>query len=63
MALENADAKVLVNGATPNNLRYADDTAVFSDSLKGVQKLISRMVDASSEWNYLSISRKDHGYY
>lgn len=48
-ALENVDAGVLVNGERINNIRYADDTVVFADSLEGLQELMDRIVEAGSE--------------
>lgn len=38
MAVDNTDAAVLIDGERLNNVRYADDTVVFSRVLRGIDK-------------------------
>lgn len=49
-ALYELDEGILVNGERLNNIRYADDTVVFADSMEGLQRLMDRVVESSSKY-------------
>jgi len=38
-SLKDSEIEILVNGDRLNNIRYADDTIIFADSLEGLQTL------------------------
>lgn len=42
---------IKINGQNINNLRYADDTVLISDSANGLQALIDRVVEACGRYN------------
>ncbi|KAL1447016.1 hypothetical protein WDU94_015647 [Cyamophila willieti] len=46
-ALQDIDEGISINGVKLNNLRYADDTIVFSDTLEGLQTLMIRVTETS----------------
>uniref|UniRef100_A0A8D9EV91 Craniofacial development protein 2 n=1 Tax=Cacopsylla melanoneura TaxID=428564 RepID=A0A8D9EV91_9HEMI len=46
-ALQDIDEGISVNGLKLNNLRYADDTIVFADTIEGLQTLMNRIHDTS----------------
>lgn len=48
-SLENTDIRILLNGERVNNIRYADETVTFTDSMNSIQKLMTRIVDSSSQ--------------
>lgn len=45
--LEDVNEGILINGKRLNNLRYADDTAIIANILKGSLRLISRIAEMS----------------
>lgn len=49
-ALENIDQEILLNGERINNICYADDTAVFDNSLIGLQELMNSINGASEQY-------------
>lgn len=49
-ALDNIQEGITINGAKLNNIRYADDTIMFADSLQGLQKLMDRVTEISSQY-------------
>lgn len=49
-ALENIEAGILINGEKLNNIRYADDTVVFADTLEGLQELIDKITTSSQKY-------------
>ena len=49
-ALEDQEEGISVNGRKLNNIRYADDTIVFADSIEGLQLLMDRVVEKSSQY-------------
>lgn len=49
-ALEDIDAGIKINGENINNIRYADDTAVFADSLENLQELMTRITETSQRY-------------
>uniref|UniRef100_A0A8D9AT98 Craniofacial development protein 2 n=1 Tax=Cacopsylla melanoneura TaxID=428564 RepID=A0A8D9AT98_9HEMI len=49
-ALEDAEEGLPINGTRLNNIRYADDTIVFSDSQEGLQNLVNRISVTSSKY-------------
>lgn len=50
LSLDDVDEGILINGERLNNIRYADDTIVFADSLEGLQSLITRIANFSKEY-------------
>ena len=46
-ALDEIDEGILLNGERINNIRYADDTVIFADSIDGLQHLMSNLEDCS----------------
>lgn len=57
-ALGNTDSGVIISGERLHNTRYADDTVVFIDSLKGLHELMDRVVDPSSKYRLPFCIRK-----
>lgn len=49
---------ILINGDFLNYLRYADDTAIFAESMEGSQQLINKVVEEST--NYRLDLTMDH---
>ena len=49
-ALEGMEVGILLNGERINNLRYADETVVFTDSLDDLQNLMERLVHSSQQY-------------
>ena len=49
-ALEDSEAGILVNGQRLNNIRYADDTVVFTDNPADLQHLMSRIARVSQQY-------------
>lgn len=49
-ALNEIEEGISINGTRLNNLRYADDTIVFTDSIKGLQLLMDRIIEASMRY-------------
>jgi len=43
--LENTNDGILLKGVIINNLRYADDTVLISDTVEGLQRLIDRVIE------------------
>jgi hypothetical protein len=41
--LNEVEEGISINGTSLNNLRYADDTIVFADTIKGLQILIDKI--------------------
>ncbi|KAI5708046.1 hypothetical protein M8J77_015361 [Diaphorina citri] len=56
-ALEEVDEGIPLNGERLNNIRYADDTIVFSDSLEGLQSLVNKIAAVSAKYG-LDINSK-----
>lgn len=54
-ALENTNRGIRVNGEIINNIRYADDTVLLSDSIEGLQELLNK-VNQTSEVYGLSLN-------
>ena len=46
-ALGDIDEGILINGKRLNNIRYADDTIIFADSMEGLQTLVERVAETS----------------
>lgn len=46
-ALENTEIGIPLNGERLNNIRYADDTVIFADSLENLQILMNRVTESS----------------
>ncbi|KAL1450960.1 hypothetical protein WDU94_003263 [Cyamophila willieti] len=49
-ALEEIQEGIPINGVRLNNIRYADDTIVFADSIEALQQLIDKIVETSSRY-------------
>uniref|UniRef100_A0A8D8Q762 Craniofacial development protein 2 n=1 Tax=Cacopsylla melanoneura TaxID=428564 RepID=A0A8D8Q762_9HEMI len=49
-ALYEGDEGILLNGERLNNIRYADDTVIFADSLEGLQSLITKVNTVSENY-------------
>jgi Reverse transcriptase (RNA-dependent DNA polymerase) len=49
-ALDGQHEGILVNGECLNNIRYADDTVVFADSLQSLQDMMNRVTKKSEEY-------------
>ncbi|KAL1458712.1 hypothetical protein WDU94_008838 [Cyamophila willieti] len=49
-ALENIEEGIPINGVRVNNIRYADDTIIFADTLQGLQTLMDRVVEVSAQY-------------
>ena len=49
-AFEDFEAGILVNGQRLNNIRYADDTVVFTDNPADLQHLMSRIAGVSQQY-------------
>lgn len=47
IALENTGLGVLLNGEPVNNMRYEDDTMIFTDSMDRLQEFMNIIKDAS----------------
>lgn len=46
-ALEGTENDIKVNGKCLNNIRSTDDTAIFTNSIVGLQYLMDRVVEVS----------------
>ncbi|XP_030761016.1 serine/threonine-protein kinase SIK2-like [Sitophilus oryzae] len=44
------DEGISINGAPLNNLRYADDTIVFADTIQGLQNLMNSLTESSRKY-------------
>jgi len=40
---------ILINGNCINNIRYADDTVVFADSLEDLQAIMTKITQTSKQ--------------
>uniref|UniRef100_A0A8D8YBA7 Craniofacial development protein 2 n=3 Tax=Cacopsylla melanoneura TaxID=428564 RepID=A0A8D8YBA7_9HEMI len=49
-ALADLDEGISINGVHLNNLRYADDTIVFADTLEGLQQLMNKVTETSKKY-------------
>lgn len=49
-ALDNMDEGIPINGIRLNNIRYADDTIMFADTIEGLQKLMNKITEVSSSY-------------
>lgn len=49
-ALENCESGVLLNGERLNNIRYADDTVIFADSIESLQQLMDGVNEVSERY-------------
>ena len=49
-ALEDQEEGIVLNGVSVNNIRYADDTLLISNTLKGLQQLLNRTTVVSEEY-------------
>ena len=49
-ALQDVEAGILLNGEHLNNIRYADDTVIFADSLASLQLLMDRVTACSRKY-------------
>uniref|UniRef100_A0A8D8PQH9 Craniofacial development protein 2 n=1 Tax=Cacopsylla melanoneura TaxID=428564 RepID=A0A8D8PQH9_9HEMI len=49
-ALQNTEAGILLNGKKINNIRYADDTVIFSDNLSSLQTLMDNVTKHSRDY-------------
>uniref|UniRef100_A0A8D8T8A4 Craniofacial development protein 2 n=1 Tax=Cacopsylla melanoneura TaxID=428564 RepID=A0A8D8T8A4_9HEMI len=49
-ALDDMEEGITINGTKLNNLRYADDTLVFADSIQSLQKLMNKITEVSSSY-------------
>lgn len=67
-ALKEIEEGISINGLRLNNLRYADDTIVFADTLEGLQKLMDKITETSKQYGldintgktkFMIISKKD----
>ena len=45
--MENCEPGILLKGERLNNIRYADDTVVFADSLNGLQEIVNKVNEVS----------------
>lgn len=50
LALDGMDEGILIGGERLNNIRYADDTIIFADTLEGLQALISSVAETSQRY-------------
>lgn len=48
LSLTNIDEGLLINSERLNNIKHADNNVHFTDSLEGLQLLISRIVEESA---------------
>lgn len=55
-AIDNAQEGILLNGQRLNNIRYADDTVVFADSMEDLKQLMDRITASSMNYG-LDINR------
>jgi hypothetical protein len=49
-ALEKCEHGILLNGERLNNIRYANDTVIFADSLNSLQQLINKVNEVSERF-------------
>lgn len=49
-ALDGLEKGILINGHRMNNIRYADDTIVFADSLEDLQVLVDNITHRSNQY-------------
>lgn len=49
-ALQDLEEGIAINGRKLNNLRYADDTIVFADSIEGLQALMTSIHNTSRQY-------------
>ena len=49
-ALEDQEEGIVLNGVSVNNIRYADDTLLIANTLKGLQQLLNRTTVVSEEY-------------
>lgn len=60
-ALEDTDSGIKVNGEYINNIRYADDTVVFANSLESLREMMVRVIEVSERYG-LSLNFKKTKY-
>lgn len=60
-ALENKTEGIIINGVTVNNIRYADDAVLLTNSLEDMQRLVDCVNDASNSYG-LNINKKKTKY-
>jgi len=59
-ALEYVDDGITICGYTLNNLRFADDIAVVSDSQQGLQSVVGRIANTSHRMGmYISTQKTE----
>lgn len=51
-ALDGSTDGVIINGKCINNLRYADNTVIMSNSEEGLKRLINRVVSICPKTQY-----------
>uniref|UniRef100_A0A8D8Y176 Craniofacial development protein 2 n=3 Tax=Cacopsylla melanoneura TaxID=428564 RepID=A0A8D8Y176_9HEMI len=49
-ALDNLEEGISINGLRLNNLRYADDTIIFADTIEGLQRLMNKIHETSTQY-------------
>lgn len=57
-ALENINAGISLNGEIINNIRYAEDTVIFADSMERFQQLMSRITACSQAYGLDTNTKK-----
>uniref|UniRef100_A0A8D8Q4X5 Craniofacial development protein 2 n=1 Tax=Cacopsylla melanoneura TaxID=428564 RepID=A0A8D8Q4X5_9HEMI len=57
-ALEDTNEGIPINGERLNNIRYADDTIVLADNLRGLQELVNKIAAVSREYGLEINSKK-----
>ena len=68
-ALYECEYGIKVNGKYMNNIRYADDTVLFADSVQALQEIVSRVNDEGKKYGlsinerktkFMVLSREEH---
>ncbi|GFR64233.1 RNA-directed DNA polymerase from mobile element jockey-like [Elysia marginata] len=58
LCLTGAKSGILINGVNINNIRYADDAVVLTESEKQLQAMLDRIVDKCKEYGMKINARK-----
>ena len=61
--LEEAQAGIKIAGRNINNLRYADDTALMTESEKELKRLLMKVKEDSEKLAYNSTFRKQRSWH